>query len=303
MGQQSQHNKSPNRKSKERGFRIKAMYGKKDSATNQNQQQHEQNCRKCRNDETRLLNPAIPELKKAHADTCGKSKVFKTKEKKKKNASQKSLQEAWNADKTNDTTVSTTAATTTFVTTAATTTTTTAATTNSFTSAAPRLQQMTLGDSKKPSCNDLLSREVLKRIIRDPERKKRIENRYAHAPEEGRRAPRELAAVIDYVLTDLLPTTFNNSNKYITGPHNDPRVEWLNGFLDSGDGMIHIEIPRQDHRYPRDPDYAVIENIHLWICRWELIWNGLQLDCVKLGCPGKLIRYRWPFSSENGIEP
>jgi hypothetical protein len=58
-------------------------------------------------------------------------------------------------------------------------------------------------------------------------------------------------------------------------------VEWVKHTFVGHDGMICVEIPKQDRRKQWDPDYTVIEGTRLWIARWELCWEGFQIDCRK----------------------
>lgn len=303
MGQQSQHNKPPNEAARERGGRAKTTHNnmKKagDSGTHQKDPpcQPLKPCTTCTKIAARKLDPSLPEWKKSHANYCPESNIQKSiRKRQEQEKAAKEMQRCLNTLTT--TAAGTTDAATTAVADPSTTTTesTTKTTEHSLSAHSRPAKQITLDGSKM---DNKLSRETLKKVI-----KERMGKFADRETAEGRRPTPQLSAVIDYVINELLPGNYHNgTNKRRSGPVTDKRAEWLNYYLDSGDGMVCLEIPRQDHRHVRDPDCAMVEGIRLYFSCWELIKDGLELDCPKDDCSGKLIRLRWTFTCERGIAP
>ena len=48
----------------------------------------------------------------------------------------------------------------------------------------------------------------------------------------------------------------------------------------------------------------MVEGVRIFVVRWELLWNGIQLDCPNPECRckgiGKLIHMRYPFLKHGG---
>lgn len=290
---------------------MNALFGRK-KGQHGSQEASEKPCMKCLRDAARADDKSLPEYKKGHDDDCPHSNAFKAKKKKLYDARQSAKMKEFLNPASNKATNTASSAKLLPPPTAAKQRATSATTKDNATDEgtalrvqpaanafyhAPQAKQTTLVGAGKPS-DDKLSRETLIPVIK--ERMGKVESLYNGTT--ASRPPLQVGAVIHYLLNDLLPPRYEtNSNRRVRGKLSDERAAWLEQHLKSTGGMPYFDIPKQDHRYSRDPDYDVIQGMRIWIGCPELFQDGLELNCCEPGCLGKLIRTRFPFLKDNGI--
>lgn len=111
----------------------------------------------------------------------------------------------------------------------------------------------------------------------------------------------QVGAAIHYLLLDVLPSNFEKKSNKMIGAKSGQQSQWLNQHLEVTGGALYFDIPKHDHREVPDCDYAVVSGCRIWVARWELLWDNLQLKCPHVDCCGKLIHVRFPFLKQKGI--
>jgi hypothetical protein len=120
----------------------------------------------------------------------------------------------------------------------------------------------------------------------------KVEKDYLKTP-DGRRPPTQIAAIIRYILRDLLPFKFKTkSNDRVPGQDTKKTWGWYKRHF--GSNKFWFTIRRSEEPDKPDANYAVVENVRITFARWKLVFQGICLDCPSCKM-GKLIHDRFPF--------
>lgn len=289
MGQTSQRGTPPNKAFKRKGAKRKTNYpkGRRDDSGPQFV------CKVCLRNAERLANPELPSLHKPHHALCSENRKNKRelKEKEMLKGQQRLVLSKKPAPAARQPPAAAEPP---------------PLAAKPPPSVAAHKQKTMPGASKPMDC--LLSCQKLMAVIRDKHRRSTISLLYKRKNGE-KNAPTQLGAVIHYILLDVLPSRYSKTDNTRTkGSLNSARADWLETHVFSKTGgMPMFEIPMHDHRKKPDPDYAVIQGNKVWIACWELIYDGLMLDCpccaTSASNPSRrcqLQRCRFPFIQENG---